>query len=292
MVFEVTSGALLCYAQCEHTQYYPAAGWHEHDALEIIRNCVACMRAVQDLWQQKAAAGAGGGNNSSSSSSLMKLACLGITNQRETCVAFNKRTGLPYHRAIVWDDARTADTARNLPNQAKLRARTGLPASSYFAGTKMKWLLDHVHQLQQDVRDKPDEVCFGTIDTWLVYQLTGQRSPTGATNEAFFCGGPCLTDVTNASRWLFMDLKTLQFSQDLVDAVCAPHTNIPASKVLPTICPSSHMYGICSPDLHLSLLTDVPITGVLGDQQAALFGQTAFAPGQAKNTYGTGMFLM
>lgn len=225
---------------------------------------------------------------------------MGITNQRETTVAWNRVTGVPYYNAIVWDDARTADIANRVAagDMDRLRDRTGLPVTTYFAGCKVKWLLDHVEALRVDLQERPHEVCLGTIDTWLVYQFTGHKRATTdndnnniANNNALFCGGAFVTDVTNASRWLFMDLRTLRWNQSLVDAVCAPH-RVPLT-ALPTICPSSHRFGTCNGAvLGVDLLDGVPIAAVLGDQQAALFGQTAFAAGQAKNTYGTGMFLM
>lgn len=196
-----------------------------------------------------------------------------------------------YCNAIVWDDTRTAGLAHEIANGDinRLRAQTGLPLASYFAGTKVKWLLDNVPTLRQDLADpaKALQVCFGTVDSWLVFQLTGKPSTHSG---ALYCQGEHATDVTNASRWLFLDLYTQNWDQALVDTVCHPH-HLPVA-ALPTVCPSSHIFGSCSPHLQIPLLQNLPIAAVLGDQQAALFGQTAFRPGQAKNTYGTGMFLM
>jgi len=220
------------------------------------------------------------------------LAAVGVTNQRETTTAWNRATGIPYYNAIVWDDTRTTHIAAQIANgdADRLRAKTGLPCASYFAGTKVKWLLDNVEALQQDLHsaETRDQVCFGTIDTWLMYQLTGHASDkTGAVG----CEGIFVTDVTNASRWLFMNLETQAWDRDLVNTVTAPHS-LPLT-ALPAISPSSHVHGRCSgAACGLPCLAKVPLAAILGDQQSALFGQTAFLPGQAKNTYGTGMFLM
>jgi glycerol kinase len=225
------------------------------------------------------------------------LAAVGITNQRETTIAWNRTTGKPYYNAIVWDDTRTTDIAMQLASgdMDRLRSQTGLPLASYFAGTKVKWLLDNVVELQQDLNDENtrDQVCFGTIDTWLMFQLTGRTldTETGAANLNLNCGGLFVTDVTNAARWLFMDLATVAWDPALIQAVCAPHS-LPVS-ALPEIGPSSHVYGTCSGvACGVPALQGVKLAAILGDQQSALFGQTAFMPGQAKNTYGTGMFLM
>lgn len=198
-------------------------------------------------------------------------------------MAWNKKTGVPYFNALVWDDTRTTSIASRIAkgNKDRLREKTGLPLTSYFAGTKTKWLLDNVPELQQDLQDpdKRDQVCFGTIDSWLIYQLTGTKSTyDGAAN----CNGKLLTDVTNASRWLFMDLKKQSFDQELIDAVCSPHS-LPLS-ALPEICPSSHIYATCKASCGIDVLDQVPLAGVLGDQHAALFGNAAFSPGEAKCT--------
>ena len=151
-----------------------------------------------------------------------EIKAIGITNQRETTIAWNASTGKPYYNAIVWDDTRTTSIANQIAkgDPDRLRDKTGLPLASYFAGTKVKWLLDNVEELQADLKAEPDQVRFGTIDTWLLYQLSGKPSDVdGAANV----GGLCLTDVTNASRWLFLDIENVQWDQDLVDTVCSPH---------------------------------------------------------------------
>jgi glycerol kinase len=230
------------------------------------------------------------------------LAAVGITNQRETTIAWNRETGQPYYNAIVWDDTRTVRIAAAVADgdMDRLRRQTGLPVASYFAGTKVKWLLDNVPALQQDLEDdvQRHNVCFGTVDSWLMFQLTGQaveyaagKGEGAAATVAANCGGLFVTDVTNASRWLFMDLATQSWDPALIKAVCAPHS-VPLS-ALPEIGPSSHVHGICSgASCGVPALAGVPLAAILGDQQAALFGQSAFMPGEAKNTYGTGMFLM
>jgi glycerol kinase len=251
-------------------------GWHEHDPLEIWANVVRCMNAVTQALKKKQV--------------KFEIVALGITNQRETTVAWNASTGKPYYNAIVWDDTRTDHIAATIAegNANRLRGKTGLPLASYFAGTKVKWLLDSVPELQNDMKSKPLEVKFGTIDSWLLYQLSGKPSGTeGAANV----GGLHLTDPSNASRWLFMDLEKVQWDKALVDTVCHPH-QVPLS-TLPEIRSSSEVYAICTKaGTGVDALEGVPVACILGDQQAALVGQAAFNAGEAKNTYGTGMFLM
>ena len=218
------------------------------------------------------------------------IAAVGITNQRETTVAWNAKTGKPYYNAIVWDDTRTTSIAHSIAsgNTDRFRDKTGLPLASYFAGTKVKWLLDHVPELSADLSN-PEErnyVRFGTIDTWLAYQLTG-KPPTTPVDGVANVGGLHITDVSNASRWLFCDIEKVAWDQGLVDAVCSPHS-VPIATALPEIRKSSEKYALCT----LPALNDVPLSSILGDQQAALFGQCAFTQGEAKNTYGTGLFLM
>ena len=243
------------------------------------------------------------------------LLAIGITNQRETTIAWNHATGVPYYNAIVWDDTRTQTIAEEVAqgDVNRLRHKTGLPLASTFAGTKVKWLLDNVEALQQDLNDpeKRMDIRFGTVDSWLIYQLTG--TPAENQRKAANMRGKFCTDVTNASRWLFLDLtsaprshdespngealttsgsrQSLHWDQTLVDTVCAPHS-LPISSCLPQIYPSSHIFGVCSANNGVEYLDQVPIAAVLGGQQAALFGQTAFSPGEAKNTYGTGLVLM
>lgn len=273
-------GEIAAWAQMEHTQVFPEGedkvGWHEHDPLEIWTNVVRCVDAVVGALQKKRV--------------KFEIKAIGITNQRETTIAWNATTGKPYYNAIVWDDTRTNSIASRIAggNPDRLREKTGLPLASYFAGTKVKWLLDNVPSLQLDIANKPEEVRFGTIDTWLLYQLSGKPSGIdGAANV----GGLFLTDVSNASRWLFLDIAKVQWDQSLVDIVCSPHS-IPLS-VLPEIRSSSEVYAICTKAAtNIAAIDGVPIACILGDQQAALVGQAAFEPGEAKNTYGTGMFLM
>ncbi len=251
-------------------------GWHEHDPLEIWNNVVRCMDAVVVALQKKRI--------------KFEIKAIGITNQRETTVAWNSKTGKPYYNAIVWDDTRTNSIASRIAagNPDRFREKTGLPLASYFAGTKVKWLLDNVITLQMDITKKPDDVRFGTIDTWLLYQLSGKPSDAdGAANV----GGLFLTDVSNASRWLFLDIAKVQWDQSLVSIICSPHS-VPLS-ALPEIRSSSEVYAICTKDAtNIPVLEGVPVACILGDQQAALVGQAAFEAGEAKNTYGTGMFLM
>ena len=282
-------GQILASAQVEHTQIFPTGedkvGWHEHDPIEIWNKTKECIQAVQvallfkriDLKEKP-------------------LAAIGITNQRETTIAWNARTGIPYHNAIVWDDLRTTQTATMISNgdSDRLRDKTGLPIASYFAGTKVRWLLDNVSQLKEDLKignPERDNVRFGTIDTWLVYQLTGNMPEEGDSQSNV--GGLFLTDVTNASRWLLMDIHSLKWDKSLIQTVCGTtdEDEIPLS-VFPSICPSSQILGHCSSNSGIDYISNVPIASILGDQQAALFGQSAFKPGQAKCTYGTGLFLM
>jgi glycerol kinase len=235
---------------------------------------------------------------------------VGITNQRETTVAWNDRTGKVYYNAIVWDDTRTAavaecivrendngsDALREKP-QDVLREKTGLPVASYFAGTKVRWLVDSIKELKVDL-DSPLErknVRFGTIDVWLVYMLSGYTRSIA--EEECGCrlaneGGVFKTDVSNASRWLFMDLDTLDWDADLIKKVVGDKCDFPIES-LPKIVPSSDCtIGVIRGVGETMTLKDVPITAILGDQQAALFGQACFQPGEAKCTYGTGLFLM
>lgn len=221
------------------------------------------------------------------------MKAVGITNQRETTLAWNAKTGKPYFNAIVWDCLRTTKIAENLEDaqngKDRLRARTGLPLASYFAGTKMRWLLDNVSDLQKDLQMNSPErenVRFGTIDTWILYQLTGSNMAACGGNT----GGMFITDVSNASRWLLMDLKSCDWDDELINIVCGAEINVPRS-ALPEIKNSSEVYGKISSS-GIDALKNVPVSAILGDQQAALFGQGGFSPGEAKCTYGTGIFLM
>jgi glycerol kinase len=274
-------------------------GWHEHDPLEIWFNVVSCMEAVQNAMTAKGMPLVGQQHQRPEG---RVLAAIGITNQRETTIAWNAQTGIPYYNAIVWDDLRTTAIASQLAsgNPNRLRAKTGLPCASYFAGTKVKWLLDNVRALQRDLSDpaQRDQVRFGTIDTWLLYQLTGQRAASTSAKSANV-GGLFYTDVSNASRWLLCDIGKVQWDVDLIETVCGPHS-VPLS-AFPTIQKSSQVYAACAKDACrtrgknskvVDYVNGVPVASILGDQQAALFGQCAYEPGEAKNTYGTGMFLM
>lgn len=285
-----TKGQIAAYAQVEHTQFFPPGnvGWHEHDPFEIWSNTVYCMQSVVDALKQ---------SEFKIDFVTNPIKAVGITNQRETTIAWNAKTGKPYYNAIVWDDLRTTKIAENIAggDANRLREKTGLPLASYFAGTKVRWLIDNVDDLRADLlsAEKIDQVRFGTIDTWLVYQLTGSPASTSSNDGNIGnLGGLFITDVSNASRWLLMNLQTLNWDQALIDQVCnSSGVSVPLS-ALPDIKASSTVYGTCHSKFGVDALSGVPIAGILGDQQAALFGQGAFEPGEAKNTYGTGLFLM
>ncbi len=251
-------GAEVASHQIPHAQGLPRAGWVEHDANEIRDNVEACCA--------EALRGAG--------LSAPDLACVGLTNQRETIVAWNPRTGEPWAPAIVWQDTRTADAVADLERRGlgpMLRERTGLPPATYFSATKIRWLLDHVGGLQ-DAVERGDVLC-GTIDTWLVWNLTGGVE-----------GGLHITDVTNASRTQLMGLEHLGWDDELLRVFGIPR------RILPRIVSSSGDLGaIVAPG---RALHGVPIRAVLGDQQAAMVGHGCLSPGLAKNTYGTGSFLL
>jgi glycerol kinase len=241
-------GRIRAAHQREHEQITPRAGWVEHDAQEIWRRTREVI----------------GGAMASSDFEAGDLAAVGITNQRETTVVWDRETGEPVHNAIVWQDTRTDALVRELAGDQgvdRLRARVGLPLSTYFAGPKIRWILDHVDGLQK--RAENGELAFGTIDTWVLWNLTGGRR-----------GGVHATDATNASRTLLMDLETLDWHEPSLD--------------LMEIRSSSETYG----EVVGTAVGGVPVAGILGDQQAALFGQTCFEAGSAKNTYGTGSFLL
>ena len=314
-----SDGKILSTAQVEYEQCFPAsspyidgscAGWHEHDPFAIWDSVATCIiKTVEEL------AFRGLDLSSDSNSTIVKA--VGITNQRETTVAWNDRSGRVYHHAIVWDDTRTAATAStimkeneqsNVEPQDVLRSKTGLPIASYFAATKVRWLIDNIVELQNDLNspEEREHVRFGTMDTWILYMLTGySRSIVEMENNERLAhiGGEFKTDVTNASRWLFMNLETMSWDESLVQAVCKGSkcwgdniSSIPLSS-LPQIVPSSDctigkINGIqCSEECRVAL-KDVTVGAILGDQQSALFGQTCFQPGMAKCTYGTGLFLL
>jgi len=255
ILFDET-GSSIAVAQKEHRQIFPQPGWVEHDAGEIWTNTLAVATEALD----KAGVDAGA------------LVAIGITNQRETTVLWDRRTGEPVHNALVWQDTRVEQLVREyaaVGGQDRFRRETGLPLASYFSGLKLRWLLDNVPDARR--RAEAGELAFGTIDSWLIWKLTGGPD-----------GGRHVTDVTNASRTQLMDLKSLRFNPPLLEAMRVPEA------VLPEVLASSGDFGVAS----VAPLAGVPITGVLGDQQAALVGQTCFRPGEAKNTYGTGCFLL
>lgn len=239
----------------EFPQYYPQPGWVEHDPDEIWQS------TTKTISEALGFSGVDAG----------RIAGIGITNQRETTVIWNRRDSRPIHKAIVWQDRRTAPLCEKLKKSGKekmIRAKTGLVCDPYFSGTKIRWLLDHVPGARKEAKE--GKLAFGTIDTWLVWKLTGGKTHA--------------TDVSNASRTLLMDLKTLQWNEDLLELLDVP------PEILPEILPSSHVYGTTQ---GVKGLPDgIPIAGMAGDQQAALFGQACFGVGEAKCTYGTGSFLL
>ena len=249
-------GRVVSVAQKEHEQIYPKPGWVEHDVTEIW----ARTQEVIDEAVQTAGA------------SASDIAGVGITNQRETAVVWDRTTGKPIHNALVWQDTRTdklVDEYSRDGGQARFQEKVGLPLATYFSGPKIRWILDNVDGAAE--RADSGDLLFGNMDTWLIWNLTG------GTN-----GGLHITDVTNASRTMLMDLRTLDWDAEVMDVM-----GIPAA-MLPEIKASSEVYG----DIVGGALAGVPLAGDLGDQQAATFGQTCFSPGEAKNTYGTGNFLL
>jgi glycerol kinase len=243
-------GMPVAMAQQEHRQIYPRPGWVEHDALEIWENTEGVVR------QALAKAGA----------RPAEILAIGITNQRETTVIWERETGRPIYNAIVWQDTRTDALCAELAQeggQDRFRPQTGLPLATYFSGPKIAWLLEHIPGAR--ARAERGELLFGNIDTWLIWNLCGEH----------------VTDVTNASRTLLMNLHTLDWDDHILSVLGIPRA------MLPRIRPSVEIYGTAR-----GVLEGVPVAGDLGDQQAALFGQTCFAPGEAKNTYGTGCFML
>jgi glycerol kinase len=252
------SGSIVAVGQKEHEQIFPRAGWVEHNPVEISEN----TRFV--IGQALAAADLNTGD----------LAAVGITNQRETAVVWDKNTGEPVYNAIVWQDTRTQAIVEELGalggGAERYRAKVGLPLATYFSGPKIRWILDNVEGARE--RAEAGDLLFGNTDTWTLWNLTGGPN-----------GGVHATDVTNASRTMLMDLDTLQW-----DAEIAAEMGVPLS-MLPEIRSSSEVYGNGGPG---GVLKGVPIAGILGDQQAATFGQACYEPGTAKNTYGTGNFML
>ena len=254
------TGKIIASHQLEHKQFYPKPGWVEHDPLEIWEN----TKKVISNTLTKASIKAG------------EIAALGITNQRETTVLWNPKTGIPYYNAIVWQDTRTDAICRELATKYGddfFRHKTGLPPVTYFSAPKIKWLLDNVSGLKKAVQK--GELLFGTIDSWLIWNLTGGQK-----------GGIHITDVTNASRTMLMNLETLNWNPELLKIMGIPQN------ILPQIRPSSDskIYGFTKEKGPFA--DKIPVCGCLGDQQAALFGQNCTSKGEAKNTYGTGCFLL
>jgi glycerol kinase len=246
LVFD-RAGRLLAVAQRELTQHFPQPGWVEHDAEEIWADQIACAREALSRAGVRAAA-------------------IGITNQRETVVLWDRKTGAPLHRALVWQDRRTAALCEQLKAQGlepRVRELTGLVLDPYFSATKLRWLLDHVEGARE--RAERGELAFGTVDSWLLWKLTD--------------GAVHATDASNASRTLLFDIHRGDWSDELLGVFGIPRA------LLPEVRPSAGVFGQARE-------FGVPIAGIAGDQQAALFGQAALQPGQAKNTYGTGCFLL
>ncbi|WP_285733472.1 glycerol kinase GlpK [Nocardiopsis sp. ATB16-24] len=243
-------GNIVSVDQREHKQIFPRPGWVEHDAEEIWTNVETVIRealAKKDV-------------------SPDQIAAIGITNQRETTLVWDRETGEPVHNAIVWQDTRTDTLVRRLGGEAgqdRFREKCGLPLATYFSGPKLRWLLDNVEGLRE--RAERGEVLFGTMDSWIIWKLTGRH----------------VTDVTNASRTMLMNLATLQWDPEILEAMDIPEA------VLPEIHSSSEVYGQAR-----GHLAGTPVASALGDQHAALFGQTCFDPGDVKGTYGTGTFLV
>jgi glycerol kinase len=255
MVFD-RSARVVAVAQKEHEQILPRPGWVEHDPLEILRRTEEVIAEALDKRALRAA----------------DLAAIGITNQRETSVLWERATGRPVHNAIVWQDTRVAeDVARFAAHggQDRFRPKTGLPLSTYFSALKLRWLLENVHGARQ--RAEAGELLFGTIDSWLLWNLTSAAN-----------GGIHATDVSNASRTQLFSLHSLDWDDELLATFGIPRV------LLPRVASSSEIYG----EAKLPAIAGVPIAGILGDQQAALTGQACFRPGEAKNTYGTGCFLL
>ncbi|ANY77673.1 glycerol kinase [Microvirga ossetica] len=249
------AGTIVSSGQKEHEQIYPKPGYVEHDPLEIWRNT---KEVIREALAKKGL-------------SPRDLAAIGITNQRETTLIWDKRTGKPLHHALVWQDTRVDAAVEEFAQDGgydRLRTKTGLPLASYFSGLKLRWLLDTVPGAREKAAS--GDVLFGNIDTWLVWNLTGGVD-----------GGCHITDVTNASRTQLMNLQTLAWDEEILRLFDIPRA------CLPEIRSSSEVYGEATDDL-----AGVPIAGILGDQQAALVGQACFQQGEAKNTYGTGCFML
>ncbi|XP_071175646.1 glycerol kinase-like isoform X1 [Mytilus edulis] len=262
LIFSSTTGELITYHQTEMKQICPKEGWAEQDPMDILNSVIVCIdKAVENLkaFDKDPAC----------------IKAIGITNQRETIVAWDRKTGKPLYNAILWLDVRTSSTVAKLiaktPQKSKdsLRKYCGLPITTYFSAVKLRWLLDTSEEVRKAVKD--GRCLFGTVDSWLLWNFTGGIN-----------GGKHITDVTNASRTMLMNIHNLQWDDYLCQFFDIP------KDVLPEIRSSSEIYG----KMELSVLKGLPISGILGDQQAALVGQLCFKPGQAKNTYGTGCFML
>ncbi len=254
MVFD-HAGKVVAVEQKEHEQIYPKPGWVEHNPIEI-------WERTQDVIKEGLA---------KSKVDPKDIAAVGVTNQRETTVVWEKATGKPIYNAIVWQDTRTDTICNDLAKdggQDRFRPKTGLPLATYFSGPKIKWILDNVEGAR--AKAEKGEILFGNIDTWVIWNVTGGPN-----------GGAHVTDVSNASRTMLMNLETLDWDNDILEIM-----NVPRA-ILPAVRPSSEVYGKA-----VGALAGIPVAGDLGDQQAALFGQTCFSPGEAKNTYGTGCFML
>jgi glycerol kinase len=259
MIFD-HAGQVAGVDQMEHEQIYPQAGWVEHDPMEI-------WARTQDVIK---------GGLEKSGVKAEEIASIGVTNQRETTIVWDKNTGKPYYNAIVWQCTRTKDICDDLAadgGQDRFRAKVGLPLATYFSGPKVKWVLDNVDGVRK-AAEKGDAI-FGNIDTWEIWWLTGGPK-----------GGAHVTDVSNASRTMLMNLETLDWDQEILDILGIPR------QMLPEVRPSGDpkIYGYTPKDGPFG--TSIPVCGDLGDQQGALVGQTCFSPGEAKNTYGTGCFML
>ncbi len=261
------AGAPVASSQQEFGQIFPHPGWVEHDAQEI---WASQLSTLIDLKKKLLIAGI--------KSTQAAINSIAITNQRETTVLWDRATGEPLYNAIVWQDRRTApacDALRKARRAALIQRKTGLVLDAYFSGTKLAWLLDNIPGARK--RAENGELCFGTIDSWLIYKLTGGHSEKSA-HKALH-----VTDASNASRTLLLNIHTGQWDDELLRLFNIPHA------VLPKVVPSSGIVGMTDAAL---LGVEIPIAGIAGDQQAATFGQACFAPGMAKNTYGTGCFML
>lgn len=248
------TGTICSVAQKEFEQYYPQPGWVEHDPMEIWASQVSVMSEAMNKI----------------GASPEQIHGIGITNQRETTIVWERRTGKPVYPAIVWQCRRTSDRIDHLVAEQKtemIREKTGLVPDAYFSATKIQWILEHVPGAKQKARD--GELLFGTVDSWLIWKLTGGRVH--------------VTDYTNASRTMLFNIHTLEWDRELL-----AYFDIPEA-MLPKVMPSSYVYGKTDPEIAGGA---IPIAGIAGDQQAALFGQCCFGPGEVKNTYGTGCFLL